>query len=65
MTKFHELSDASQQAAVQVLSQVINRAHEGTGDVDASKLKWKAHAIREAFASLEGERPTVGDGESD
>lgn len=62
--KFEKLSELSKMAAINALSAVITTDFENRGDLSESRANYLAHAIREAFCSLEGEKPKAQAGQS-
>ncbi|MGJ0579084.1 hypothetical protein ACR71G_13545 [Xenorhabdus bovienii] len=57
--KFKELTDASRQAALEVLADLLRIKYQQTFDLPDSTVRFLGHRVREAFVSLESEEPSV------
>ncbi|MDC9591052.1 hypothetical protein PSI23_17605 [Xenorhabdus sp. XENO-10] len=57
--KFEELTDASRQAALEVLADLLRIKYQQTLDLPDSTVRFLGHRVREAFVALESEEPSV------
>lgn len=61
--KFEELTKESQQAAIQVFSEMLLIKFKSELALPDNTVKYLGHRVREAFVAFESERPTTGSGE--